>query len=867
MTGVREGNARAITLQKNAPNLMNVQALDSMGNLPNDNAGEMLVRLPGVSANLDAENNIQGVQIRGTPDNLVSFYIDGDEESSPGGQGRVFQTHSISAALFDSIEVVPAPTPDMSADSIAGSVFFNTRDPLAIQGDTEISYRVADRVQGMIDSETPSGRKHNQHPFLSTQYEGVYNVFGGQRNLGVSFTAFYSENATGYNESGNNLYQQSLGEPAYMYQYQTIDGYNNRKQTSFDLKAEYRVSDHMEITFNALYNDAFEPYNPLYTATASTGQTVATLVNGQPTGTGGILPGYTDSVTQVLPVASSKMVLNSTEFSFVDRQRQFQLGAKNDFDRLHLDYDVNYNYAHPNLGNGKANGNNTGGTFTMNVPSVGWIVDQTRSAIYPSFTQVGGPSVSNGANYSSGLMTSRDNHRDTDKLSANLNAIYDLPTAFTSSVKAGYAFKETTYKNVANMYEWNYVGSAPLSTLADPTIVTFDEQRTGLMLPFVNSSYVASQIVNNPSAWSQNLYYHYQQDYIGTNTVQEKIGAAYVQAKAKFGPLDILTGVRMEHTGEYGFGYVQSSTLSTAAQQTANPLGSANADYDNPHTVNGSYTNFFPGVYGTYHLTSALQARADFTTSIGRPTAADVVPAQTPNTTANTLTIANPSLKPEYAHNYDFDLEYYFEPVGKLTVGWFYKDISSYIASSTIGTVGFGQNNGFQGNYQGATLISNINAGNATIEGYEVEYQQRFTFLPGAFKGLGVFANYTQLQTHGNYGTSLSEGGNQIAAFVPKTGNLGVTYQYRQFSARALLNYTGRWLNTASTNAAVELFRYARTIANVGLTYEISRACSLSVDFNNLFNEPQGEYYGVPTRRGLTDVTYPNVIFGVNGKF
>jgi len=868
VTGTLEGNALAITSQRTAPNLTNVAALDSLGNLPNFNAGELLIRLPGVAASLDAENNVQGVIIRGFPSALTTVSIDGNQESSPGGMGRSFQTHSISGALFESVEVVKAPTPDMAADSIAGNVNLKTRDPLSMQSDKEFIYNVSDRWAPSFLAETPTRRDHAQQPLMSAQYQGVYSVLGGERNLGIALSAFYSENATGYSESGNNLYQQSLAEPAYMYQYQTIDGYNNRKQKSTELTVEYRLSDHMQISFNALYNDAFEPYNPIYTATAATGQTIATIgANGQPTGTGAILPGYTDSVTNVLPVAASKMTLNSTEFSFIDRQREFQLAFKNDFDRLHLNYGGNYNYAHPNLGNGFANGNNTGGIFTMSLPNVGWTVDQSKSALNPSFTQTAGPSVYNGANYGSGLMVTRNNHRDTDTTNANFDALYDLPTSFASSIKAGYRLEQTKYYNAVNAYEWNYVGSAPLSTLADPTIRTYDEQRTGQMLPFVNSSYVAQQIIANPSAWSQNLYYHTQQGFIGTNTVKETVNAAYVQAKARFGKLELLAGVRMEQTDEYGFGYVQSPTLSTAAQQAANPVAAANADYNNVLITNGKYTNYFPGLFATYHFTKQLQARADYSTSIGRPTAADVVPSQTPNTTANTLTIANPSLKAELAKNVDLDLEYYFEPVGELSVGWFHKDISNYIASSSIGTVGFGQNNGYQGNYQGYTLLSNVNAGNAQVSGWELAYQQRFTFLPGALKGLGFFANYTQLVTRGNYGGSANLAGNQVASFVPKTGNMGFNYQYKRFGARVLVNYTGRFLNTANTNAAVQLFRYARTIANVGFSYELSRAATLSLDLTNPFNEPQGEYYGVPTRRGLTIVDYTTVTFGVSGKF
>ena len=52
VTGEREGNAAAITAQRNAPNVKNVVAIDAYGNLPNMNASELAVLLPGVAGNL-----------------------------------------------------------------------------------------------------------------------------------------------------------------------------------------------------------------------------------------------------------------------------------------------------------------------------------------------------------------------------------------------------------------------------------------------------------------------------------------------------------------------------------------------------------------------------------------------------------------------------------------------------------------------------------------------------------------------------------------------------------------------------------------------------------------------------------------------
>ena len=44
------------------------------------------------------------------------------------------------------------------------------------------------------------------------------------------------------------------------------------------------------------------------------------------------------------------------------------------------------------------------------------------------------------------------------------------------------------------------------------------------------------------------------------------------------------------------------------------------------------------------------------------------------------LTIPNLSLKPEISENWDAALEYYFEPVGNLSVGWFHKKIKDYFS-------------------------------------------------------------------------------------------------------------------------------------------------------------------------------------------
>ena len=117
VAGAREGSAASITAQRNADNVKNVVALDAFGNLPNMSAGEVAIRLPGVAAGLDDEGNVTGLIIRGQGAANNRVTVDGDLLASTANLSRQFQTHSMTGAMFEQLEVIRAtprtsrPTP------------------------------------------------------------------------------------------------------------------------------------------------------------------------------------------------------------------------------------------------------------------------------------------------------------------------------------------------------------------------------------------------------------------------------------------------------------------------------------------------------------------------------------------------------------------------------------------------------------------------------------------------------------------------------------------------------------------------------------------------------------------------------------
>jgi TonB-dependent receptor len=328
--------------------------------------------------------------------------------------------------------------------------------------------------------------------------------------------------------------------------------------------------------------------------------------------------------------------------------------------------------------------------------------------------------------------------------------------------------------------------------------------------------------------------------------------------------------VRRERTDAESYGWIRARFASTAAQQVADPVGTAQRDYaDNRRDSEGSYTKSFPSIHLTHDVTRNLKARLSWSTSFGRPSMASLMPNETVNETNDTVTVNNPSLLPQMAENWDATLEYYFEPVGSFSVGWFHKTIEDYIVSGIMsGIVPGGADNGYNGEYEGFTRLTSANAGLAIVQGWEFSYQQQFTFLPGLLRGLSGSVNYTIIDTHGDFGGTAYRRTGQVAGFIPKAGNLSLSWRYRGFSTRILYNFTGEHITSySSTSPALNLYRYDRKTVSLGMAYQLRPAVSLTLDIANLFNEPQRLYVGNPDRMQNTIINFVTSTAGVSGRF
>ncbi|MDR0352396.1 MAG: TonB-dependent receptor [Opitutaceae bacterium] len=860
VSGEREGNARALTTQRNADSIKHVVAMDAFGNLANDNAGELLRLLPGIAGDTDMDGNINVISIRGAGAGMDSVTVDGNDAMT-NGNGRSFQFRAMSGAMFSEIEVTKAPTPDMSADSFGGAINMKSASPLNMRDKRRVNYKMSLRWSPYWIDNVPLAHKHPLHPTISMSWQEVLGVFGGRRNLGMRLNLFYSENASG-GYTSSYARQDTTSSNAYVYSHAERDAYNNTKQSSASLRFDYKLSPATTFYINTLYNQDDQPFNRQYLARMATNEDGRSIADG-----------HTATFTEALPANGSTYALDSRWLGLIDRQANLSGGGLHKYGHLNIDYNIGYAESHSRLNVGNHNGREGGGTLTLVARGVGWALDRSASESYPAFIQTAGPDISDPGVYANPTLTRRDEPTDIKNISGKFNFRFKVPSAWPSFIKAGLNFRRRNYKHREDARRWRFNGGADsLAEMAGNTRLHLSvEDRLGKQLPFIDGSVAWRHVLDNPGLWAEDLYYAGQKKYEGNIDVTEGVYSSYMQATVNIGKLKLLGGMRYEFTKTDAEVYYKAADadLSTAAEKALDPLGAARNDWANYQQNKGSYGTWFPGAHLLYKIGRGLQARASWSNGMRRPGFGTMTPSISVNADLERLTVGNPGLKPQKSENWDAGIEYYFEPVGQISANVFRKNLTDFFVWGGNGTVPEGADNGYGGDYAGYEIYTRFNGGSARIEGLELSYQQRLTFLPKPFSSLSVFANYTRLRTEGNYGRTDAEQAarstTEVVGFVPKSGNAGLGYGYRGFHVSMKYNYTGRSLD--AYNASTGLLRYSapRNTVDASVSYATGRGMTIFCDIRNITNSTRDRAF----LSGLASSYhyFTSINFGIKGRF
>lgn len=333
----------------------------------------------------------------------------------------------------------------------------------------------------------------------------------------------------------------------------------------------------------------------------------------------------------------------------------------------------------------------------------------------------------------------------------------------------------------------------------------------------------------------------------GNFDASESVTAGYLRFDQSLGAFDVMAGVRLENT----------SIRYSGKELVLNEDGDVE-DLLDTEEVSNSYTNVMPSLLLRYKLNKNTNIKVSVTNTLARPKYIDLVPRVEVNKEDSEIEIGNPELTPTTSLNVDFMVEHYFKTIGMVSGGVFFKDIDDFIVD------------GIKSDYEylgrsWKKFSQPINAGDATLLGFEMAFQRQFDFLPGFLRQTGFYANYSyNKSTVNNFRVEGREDDKLTLPGTPEhTLNASLYYEGKKLSARVSYNYAADFIEEFSDKVFEDVYYDRVSYLDFNTGYHFSSKFMLYAECNNILNTPlryyqgecqytyQAEYYNVRINVGM----------------
>lgn len=282
--------------------------------------------------------------------------------------------------------------------------------------------------------------------------------------------------------------------------------------------------------------------------------------------------------------------------------------------------------------------------------------------------------------------------------------------------------------------------------------------------------------------------------------IEEDDEGAFVQADFRFEALG------MPIRGNIGVRYVETTQKSTGFSFTGtSPV---------PISFERTYSDTLPSLNLVAEVTEDFLIRVGVAKVMARPGLANLNPGASANVAGNnrTVNLGDPFLDPFRAKTYDLGFEWYFAPESLLGLALFYKDIGTFVQTVRETRPFTGNPFGLPdsvaiaacGNTAGCSpdvdwnfnLPANTPGGD--LKGFEISYQQPFTFLPAPFDDFGVILNYTHVDSEVQYVNALREPvmRESLSGLSRNAANATIYFDNGTLSARVAAAYRDEYLTT-----------------------------------------------------------------------
>lgn len=755
----RDSLANALELKREAGGFVDAIMAEDIADFPDNNLAESLQRISGVAITRAAGEGRQ-ISVRGLGPEYTRVRINGMEAIATGGgtdaigganRGRGFDFNTFPSDLFNALVVRKTASADVEEGSLGATVDLNTAKPFdfgeltftaaAQAGYNDLSEEVDPRISLLASN------------VFGDRFGALLSVAYAERNLqdnGSSTVRWDNTNDFG-TCTAENCDLDAINE-AFRPRLPRYDAYtHSMERLGVSGALQFRPTDATDISLDLLYSQLDATRNEIFmqgilNSTGLTSQmTVVDYVidntNTMHYGAFGNTTFRSENRFDELSSEFTQLTLSGTH-AFSDRLRLSALAgrAESEFDNPiqttvvmeKTGLDFTYDYRGRLRDNPILVFGNTGTNDLNNID--GWAINSLRLRPLSATNRF-------------------------DNAEASLE--FDLTRAVT--LRGGAHFKHFEF----DTFEARL--GAENANAAEIGAIVFDANNTRLfqsgmgpqgewLIPDLEAIADQYNIYSNSGDFAVSPANRLADNY----AAEEETLGLWVQLA--FDYVNSPVPVR----GDIGFRHVDTDQSSTAWAR----VGSSDQQITRQH----SYSDVLPSVNLAFEPIDNVVLRASYAEVMARAGLQSIRPNLSISASGANRTIqgGNPELEPTRAKNYDLGIEVYFENGGAISTAVFKKDIDSFVqelrrttvytdlswngeslpvdwaaAACTAGP-GYGTDTGCTENENWDFRVP-LNGPGGDLYGFEIAYQQPFTFLPGFWRNFGVIGNYTYVKAQLDY--------------------------------------------------------------------------------------------------------------------
>ena len=856
VTGLSQGQAKALSQQKSAGNIKNVVSRDQMEKFPDQNVADVLQRLPGVALESDHGEG-RYVQIRGAEASLNTTTINGVKVPSPEDVRKI-SLDIIPSYSLGSVEVTKAITPDMDADAIGGHVNLITKNAFDYDGQF-MEAKVAGGHRPLYGKSGSMGAFTYGNQFMDGNLglivSGSYE-FNDMKtdNIELEWNDKYETVSDVVDSEEDETYVVDETDGVIINDMQLKNYSLSRERVGVTTSLDYKLANDSKLYLNFISNT--------YTDNENRNRLRYRFDKSVDEETPG--SGYSNVTSTAGTANLARIARELKSRSSISKINSFSLGGDHALGKLGLDWAFTKSYAE------ELRDPSVNAEFIVKDINMAYEFTDNNHPQITSFTDEDGAAFDQHdlSKYELDAIELEGNYIPNKKSpNGNLVSGEDQVIAFNMSmplsigggngeVKLGAKLSrkdKKSDKSGAEVWEWD--GDDDLIMQGFNMDIEGEDYMDG---NYVHTNGLdVKKIRDHMSAnlGSYAILPMYEDAILETWDATEDITAFYGMADMRFGKVNFIGGARMEKTSST---YNSWAGAVEDAEDNEGTIEESLAAYFTAQKVTKEYTNVLPMAHVRYEVNDQALVRAAYTETIARADFAALVPFIA--TDGDDAEAGNPELESAHSQNIDIMLEYYPAGLGVFSFGYFSKSIDNYIYTSTL------QDVSIRGGFKVYDEVSMpVNGENATLSGWEMNFVKNLDFLPGPLSNLSLYFNYTSTDSEADYGGNREK--STFPGQAPSTGNLSFAYETSKLTARFSQSIADQYLVEVGGDKDEDIYYDPANRLDLSLSYNLNNKITLFADMLNITNVPHVYFMGDASKPVEKEVYGSTIKIGTNYRF